>query len=131
MTNGVSCAINRDVYDLVVTGGNLATGSETRRGSIAITSGRIAAILPEGGHAESRETVDAAGKYVIPGAIDAHVHVWTVYSPAADTIETASRAAAHGGITTFLFFIGVSKGTKPVRSPENGTEALPSRREAG
>ena len=47
------------------------------------------------------ETIDAAGKYVIPGAIDVHTHMELPFGGtfAKDTFETGTRAAAFGGTT--------------------------------
>ena len=48
------------------------------------------------------ETIDASGKYVIPGAIDVHTHMELPFGGtfAKDTFETGTRAAAFGGTTT-------------------------------
>jgi dihydropyrimidinase len=51
-------------------------------------------------------TIDATGKWVIPGAIDPHTHMELPFGGtyAKDTFETGSRAAAFGGTTTILDF---------------------------
>ena len=48
--------------------------------------------------------IDAEGKYVIPGGIDVHTHMELPFGGtfASDTFETGSRAAAWGGVTTFV-----------------------------
>lgn len=102
------------MYDLVVTGGTLVTGDVSRTGTLAVKGGRTATIIEPGKPAEARETIDATGKLVIPGAIDAHVHVYTPYSPAADTIESASVAAAYGGITTMFCYIGAARDARQI-----------------
>ncbi len=50
--------------------------------------------------------IDAAGKYVIPGAIDVHTHMELPFGGtfAKDTFETGTRAAAFGGTTTIIDF---------------------------
>ena len=50
--------------------------------------------------------IDAAGKYVIPGGIDAHTHMELPFggTAASDTFETGTRAAAWGGTTTIIDF---------------------------
>src|SRR5882762_97936 len=50
------------------------------------------------------EVIDANGKYVFPGFIDPHVHIYLPFMGtfAKDTHETASRAALVGGTTTFI-----------------------------
>jgi len=62
--------------------------------------------------AGSERTIDASGKYVIPGAIDVHTHMELPFGGtfAKDTFETGSRAAAVGGTTTILDFAVQSKG---------------------
>lgn len=102
------------MYDLLVTGGTLVTGNICRAGKLAIRDGRIAAIIAPEEPALAENTIDVTGKIVMPGAIDAHVHVYTPYSPAADTIGSASIAAAHGGLTDMFFFIGAAKGARPI-----------------
>ena len=53
---------------------------------------------------EGTEIVDASGKYVFPGFIDPHVHVYLPFMAtfAKDTHETASKAALLGGTTSFI-----------------------------
>lgn len=60
----------------------------------------------------AERTIDATGKYVIPGAIDVHTHMELPFGGtfAKDTFETGSRAAAFGGTTTILDFAVQSKG---------------------
>jgi dihydropyrimidinase len=50
--------------------------------------------------------IDAAGKYVIPGGVDAHTHMELPFggTNASDTFETGTRAAAWGGTTTIIDF---------------------------
>ncbi len=58
------------------------------------------------------ETIDATGKYVIPGAIDVHTHMELPFGGtfAKDTFETGTRAAAFGGTTSIVDFAVQSKG---------------------
>ncbi len=57
-------------------------------------------------------TIDAAGRYVIPGAIDVHTHMELPFGGtfAKDTFETGTRAAAFGGTTTIIDFAAQSRG---------------------
>ncbi len=54
--------------------------------------------------AEGTEIIDATGKFVFPGFIDPHVHVYLPFMGtfAKDTHETASKAALMGGTTSFI-----------------------------
>ncbi|HVL61117.1 MAG TPA: dihydropyrimidinase, partial [Microbacterium sp.] len=58
--------------------------------------------------------IDATGKYVIPGGIDAHTHMQLPFggTSASDTFETGTRAAAWGGTTTIIDFAVQTYGTK-------------------
>ena len=58
------------------------------------------------------ETIDAAGKYVVPGGIDAHTHMELPFGGtfAKDTFESGTKAAAHGGTTMIVDFAVQPKG---------------------
>jgi dihydropyrimidinase len=58
------------------------------------------------------ETIDASGKYVIPGGIDVHTHMELPFGGtfAKDTFETGTRAAAFGGTTCIVDFAVQSRG---------------------
>ena len=58
------------------------------------------------------ETIDATGKYVIPGGIDVHTHMELPFGGtfAKDTFETGTRAAAFGGTTSIVDFAVQGKG---------------------
>jgi dihydropyrimidinase len=80
-----------------------------------LVDGETIALVGQGlaAHGVSAErTIDATGKYVIPGAIDVHTHMELPFGGtyAKDTFETGSRAAAFGGTTTILDFAVQSKG---------------------
>jgi len=66
------------------------------------------------------EVVDAKGKYVFPGFIDPHVHIYLPFMGtfAKDTHETASRAALVGGTTTFIEMICPARNEKPLEAFE-------------
>jgi len=88
--------------DTVIAGGTLVQPAGRVEASIAIDDGEIVAVgerseLPAGGR-----VVDATGMLVMPGTVDVHVHLDDMFSH--DTYETASRAAALGGTTTFVDF---------------------------
>ena len=64
--------------------------------------------------------IDATGKYVFPGFIDPHVHIYLPFMGtfAKDTHETASRAALVGGTTTFIEMICPACEEKPLEAFE-------------
>ena len=60
------------------------------------------------------DIIDASGMYVIPGGVDAHVHLQLPMSPEAtssDTFASGTAAAAWGGTTTVIDVAGQIKGT--------------------
>jgi dihydropyrimidinase len=70
----------------------------------------IVALLAPGstalGQIDADTVIDAAGKYVIPGGVDAHTHMELPFggTNASDTFETGTRAAAWGGTTSIVDF---------------------------
>ncbi|KQT11407.1 dihydropyrimidinase [Ramlibacter sp. Leaf400] len=97
--------------DLVIRNARVATASDTFACDIGIRGGRIA-LLGEGLPAGARE-VDAAGRTVTPGGVDAHCHLdQPMEGPAkmADDFATGSRSAACGGTTTIIPFAAQMKG---------------------
>ena len=84
---------------------NATIVNESRQfvGSILIEEDRIAGIFehcmaPQG---PFDEQVDASGCFVFPGVIDEHVHFREPGLTAKADIESESRAAAYGGVTSF------------------------------
>lgn len=67
---------------------------------IAIDGGKILSLKPPASMQASRR-IDARGRYVLPGAIDPHVH-YGVYTPIEEAARTESRSAAVGGVTTMM-----------------------------
>ena len=65
--------------------------------------------------------IDAAGKYVLPGGIDAHTHMEMPFGAtfSADTFETGTRAAAWGGTTTIIDFAVQANGTSLLSTLES------------
>src|SRR5262245_30322210 len=99
-------------YDLIVKNGTLITAHDTFVADVAVNGERIAAL----GHGFSgRREIDAHGLYVLPGAIDAHVHLTDpryapLYTPGADSFAVGSRAAALGGVTAMVDFAAPKAG---------------------
>jgi dihydropyrimidinase len=88
-------------FDLVIKGGRLVTAHDDYLADVAVRGEQIAAI---GCDLSGGVEIDAAGLYVLPGAIDGHVHMRTerktsVYD---DTFATGTVAAAFGGVTSIV-----------------------------
>lgn len=87
-------------YDSIIKNGYIVTDSMIFTGSIGIKDGRIAAVmLQEDEDAESEEIIDAAGKYVMPGVLDAHVHLNDPGRSHWEDWRYGTQAAAFGGTT--------------------------------
>ena len=88
--------------DLIVKGGTVVTGSDTYRADVGVAGGKVMAVGVDLGTAP--RIVNAAGKYVLPGAIDVHTHFEMPFMGTftADDFRTGTAAAAAGGITTVV-----------------------------
>ena len=85
--------------DLVIVGGTLALPSGTVRGDVAVRGGRISAI-GSSGELSGATVIDAAGKLVLPGAVDMHVHFREPGFEHKEDFRHGTAAAACGGVTT-------------------------------
>jgi dihydropyrimidinase len=80
---------------------------------VLVDGEKIAAVTAPGVLAEADSVIEAAGKYVLPGGIDAHTHMEMPFGGtfSADTFATGTTAAAWGGTTTIIDFAVQAKGT--------------------
>lgn len=98
-------------FDLVIRNALASSASETFACDIGIAAGRIAQLgldLPKG----VRE-IDAGGRHVTPGGVDAHCHLDQPMEPPArmaDDFDSGTRSAACGGTTTVIPFAAQAKG---------------------
>lgn len=110
--------------DLIIRNGTIATASDVFRADIGIRKGRIVQIAE---HIEADgKVVDAAGKYVLPGGIDSHVHISQPSGDGivmADDFESGTRSALFGGNTTLMPFCLQEKG-KSLREAVKAYHAL-------
>ncbi|MGV8804677.1 MAG: dihydropyrimidinase [Polaromonas sp.] len=103
--------MNDSAFDLVIRNALVATASDTFTSDIGVKDGRIVQ-LGLGLGAGARE-IDAAGRVVTPGGVDAHCHLdQPMEAPArmADGFESGTRSAACGGTTTVIPFAAQHKG---------------------
>ena len=92
-------------FDLVIRGGTVATATDSFKADVGIRGDKVAAIGD--GLDKGKSEIDARGKYVLPGGVDAHGHIEQLSASGkmnADTFESATTAAAHGGTTTVISF---------------------------
>ncbi len=95
----------------LIRGGSVVTPQGIQAMDVLVDGETIAALLAPGATSEAMagsvdRVIDAAGKYVVPGGIDAHTHMELPFGGtfASDTFETGTRAAAWGGTTTIIDF---------------------------
>jgi dihydropyrimidinase len=92
----------------LIINGTIVSPTGRSAGDVLIDGETIAAIFEPGQVAAlgvtADRTIDAKGKYVIPGGIDVHTHMELPFggTEASDTFETGSNAAAWGGVTTIV-----------------------------
>ena len=92
------------MYELVIKNGTVVTAVATYQADIGIQAEKIAAI---GTHLAGKREIDAAGKLVIPGAVDIHVHLQMPIGNfvSSDDFYSGTRAAAFGGTTSIVDFV--------------------------
>ncbi|WP_170410616.1 adenine deaminase [Ruegeria atlantica] len=99
----IAVAAGREVADLVIRGGiwvNVHSRETLPKHDVAIADGRVAYVGPDASHCTGSETqiIDAAGRFMIPGLCDAHMHIESgMLTPA----EFARAVIPHG--TTSMF----------------------------
>jgi dihydropyrimidinase len=98
----------------LIRNGLVITASDELTADVLIEDEKVVALAdPAVAQAWTADTViDATGKYVIPGGVDAHTHMELPFGGtfASDTFETGTRAAAWGGTTTIVDFAVQSMG---------------------
>lgn len=89
---------------ILISNPTIVNNGERFQGSIVVNNGKITEILrgDELPRAECDEIIEATGLYLIPGVIDDHVHFREPGLTQKATIATESRAAAAGGVTSFM-----------------------------
>ncbi len=101
----------KDKFDLLVVNGEVITERDSEKLDVGIRDARVVALSPSL-KGNSDRVIDAAGKLVFPGFIDAHTHmgipIMNTYS--SDDFESGSVAAAFGSVTTIIDFTVQEKG---------------------
>ncbi len=87
--------------DIIVANGMVVSSSSIEQKAVVIKASKVLGTPENAAAYEANRVIDANGKFVLPGIIDAHFH--PVY---ADRIDTLSKAAATGGITTLIPYVG-------------------------
>lgn len=105
--------------DLIIKNGTIITPIESYEADIAVKDGKIA-LIGKGFPEVNAKVVDAAGKLVLPGAIDVHTHLAMPFggTVSADGYLAGTRAAACGGTTTVFDYAIQKKGQGIVETVE-------------
>jgi len=109
---------------LLIKNGDIVTADSRYRADILCEGETIARIDRDITPPPSAEVIDAAGKYVFPGFIDPHTHIYLPFmgTYSKDTYETASRAALVGGTTTIFDMCCPSRAQEPMEGFETWNE---------
>src|SRR5918995_6342188 len=97
---------------VLIKGGRVITAADDYVADIFIEDERIS-LIGESLDMEADRMIDAAGKYVLPGAVDPHTHLDMPFggTTTIDDVESGQRAAARGGTTTHVDFCIQARGT--------------------
>ena len=90
------------MLDLALVNGNVFVEGAFSKCCIGIKNGVIATICEKSSLPDAKETIDLQGQYVIPGAIDTHVHIRDPGMSDREDFYTGTMAAAAGGTTTVM-----------------------------
>src|SRR2546426_2876306 len=88
--------------DLVILSTRVVTGEGIRPAAVAIADGVITAVHEHGGPPDAARQLDVGDAALLPGVVDTHVHVNEPGRTEWEGFESATRAAAAGGITTLV-----------------------------
>jgi allantoinase len=92
-----------DTFDIAFVAPRVVTGNAERACVIGVRAGRIAMIAPYTAELDARETVRLSEREVLlPGLVDTHVHINEPGRTEWEGFETATLAAAAGGVTTLV-----------------------------
>lgn len=90
------------MFDTAVKNGLIITENGVLQADIGIIGGKISAVARHGKIGGAKSEIDASGKYVFPGVIDAHVHFNDPGFPEREDMRSGTSAAAAGGVTTVI-----------------------------
>lgn len=93
--------------DLIIKNGTIVSPTATFKADVCVDNGKIVAITAADAGTDADKVIDASGKMVLPGAIDAHTHLAMPFGGtiSSDDYYAGTRAAACGGTTTVFDFI--------------------------
>ncbi|HVL38898.1 MAG TPA: dihydroorotase [Fimbriimonadaceae bacterium] len=105
-------------YDLLVRGGTVCASDGEREADVGILDGKIEAI-GDLSQAEAAEVLDAGGLHILPGIIDTQVHFREPGMEHKEDLESGTRAAIMGGVTTIFEMPNTSPPTTSMEALED------------
>lgn len=111
------------IADLVLSGGTVVSSKARFKADVAIKDGLIAVVGAPEAMPAARERVDVTGKFILPGAIDVHVHFREPGYTHKEDWRTGSAAAAMGGTTTVFEMPNTHPPTRSLKELRQKQEA--------
>jgi dihydropyrimidinase len=96
---------------VLIKGGRIVTAADDYVGDVFVDGERIA-LIGESLDLEADRTIDASGKYVLPGCVDPHTHLDMPFGGTItiDDFQSGQTSAAFGGTTCHVDFVIQPKG---------------------
>ena len=93
----------KNQVDLLIKNAKVVLENRVTDAAVAVKDERIVAIADQQMEFDAKQVIDAQGRYLMPGAVDPHAHIWepTNY-PEREDWFTGTQAAAAGGVTTLV-----------------------------
>ncbi|MHA1587279.1 MAG: amidohydrolase family protein, partial [Candidatus Thorarchaeota archaeon] len=88
--------------DYLLKNGLVIVEGEPARKAVALHLGKIEGIYSSGSEPPAQQVIDCEDLYILPGAIDIHVHLRDLNNSDKEDFATGTRAAAAGGVTTVI-----------------------------
>jgi dihydropyrimidinase len=110
---------------VLIKGGRIVTAADDYVGDIFVDNGTVA-MIGESLDVTADKVIDAAGKYVLPGAIDPHTHIEMFFggTTTIDDFTSGTVSAAFGGTTSLVDFCMQAPGTTFAEALENYHEKI-------
>src|SRR5260370_4699907 len=91
------------MVDVVISGGTVGGSGGSSAGTIGIADGTVKVVAGPHEPLQGAQRIDAGGKYILPGLVDAHSHIPGFFlSTRLDDFHSPTRAAAAGCVTNMM-----------------------------
>ncbi len=110
---------------VLIKGGRIVTAADDYIGDVFVENGTVS-LIGESLDVSADRVIDAAGKYVFPGAVDPHTHLEMFFggTVTCDDFTSGTTSAAFGGTTTLVDFCMQAPGTSFAQALENYHEKI-------